>query len=416
MPIASSSRDSERPFSLEPERGANFSRRLAAALSTGPHRGTLLVASLILIGFTLIAVVDFSHSTNISLGAFGSFWESGHALSHHLDPYAVYPRTPFFYDAFYTHRRQVSLNLTPPPLLPLFQLFSNFNPVHAAQLWSAISLLLFLSSMGLLWVEYGPHIQRRQIIWFLLGPGAIHTLLLAQDYALLTALIVLSWLMIEHEHPIAAGIFLGIFIVVKPNLALSPIFLFLCGSRRTAKSTIITALAACCVPAVLYGPQIYLQWLRAITDDPHWIVFTDVSFKGLASRLGVRIFGQIIAALVLLGTTLFVAIRKPANDIALGLAVTAGLLCSPLAWVSYSLFFAPFLLRRAWSWRFTLAIAPMMVPEEIAAIFAGQSRTTNLLASLLYFIPVCCIFVYFFRLALQVPATSPLQIEAAETR
>jgi hypothetical protein len=382
--------------------GSNISIRQWIAASLNHNNtpwGTFGICAVLLTMGAILALASFSRADPQHLRVFGTFWVSGWAASHHLNPYAVYDRSYRFEDTLHHLRTHVSLNLSPPPLMPLFQAVALFNPENAVKVWTFASLFLFLASLVLLMIEYGGHMQRRQIIWFLLGPAAFDTLLVGQDYALLVAFVVLTWLLYEHNHDDAAGIFLGLFIAVKPNFAIWAVFLGLCGHKRATRSALLTLLAVGLPPLLFYGRNIYSLWLQVTAGDPHWIYPSDISLAGFASRLGHRAVGQIISIVLLAGTTIFVARKRPRTETASGIAMCIGLLASPLAWVSYSLFLAPVLLRKPWSTRFSLAVLPLMLPFQIAGNAMNRSLGANNIVGLFYFVPICFLLVYFMRRA-----------------
>lgn len=374
---------------------SGFRRWLADGLSRQAHWGTFGFGAFYLVCGAIIAFITFGggHSEQ-RFKVFGSFWASGLALSQHQNPYGIFPMTYRFED-FLHHQVIVSLNLSPPTLLPFFQAISHFNPDSVIKVWTFTSLFLFLASLCLLLLEYGRQIQRRQILWLLLGATALDTMLMGQDYAVLLGCMVLGWVLIEHNRHIAAGILIGILVAAKPNYALCPIFLVLCGYTRIAKAAGVAVLAMACFSLMLYGPQVYLQWWHAIAGDPHWNLPTDVSLTGFASRLGVRIVGQILAVVLLAGTTIFVAWKRPSVANAIGLALCVGMLASPLAWLDYAIFLTPVLLRRPWNFPFSIAMVMLMLPTQMGGIASHISMTAINFVSLIYFLPVCCIYAHF---------------------
>lgn len=359
--------------------------------------GTFGVAAILLTMGSLMALTSLTGRTPRHFRVFGTFWASGYAASHHLNPYGPYGLSYRFEDlATHTH---VSLNLSPPPLLPLFQFAALFKPETAVISWTFISLLLFLLSLALLMVEYGERVQRRQILWFLLGPAPLDALMLGQDYALLVFLVVVAWLLFARHRKIGAGIFLGLLVAAKPNLGLWPIFLAISGYRRVAKISAVTVLIIGSLPMLFYGPGIYREWLHAISNDPHWIFFSDVSVTGFAARLGHRLVGRALAMVLLAGTTAFVIWKRPSAETSAGIAFCLGMLASPLGWIGYSLFLAPVLIRKPWSTKLTLLIAPLMLPFSLAALAIHTSYLLGIVAGLFYFLPVCFLLGFFLRTA-----------------
>ncbi|HEX5236417.1 MAG TPA: glycosyltransferase family 87 protein [Silvibacterium sp.] len=359
--------------------------------------GTFGVGAIVLTLGALMALTSFSSRGPRHLHVFGTFWASGYAASHHLNPYGPYDLSYRFEDlAAHTH---ISLNLSPPPLLPVFQFVALFNPESAVRVWTFASLILFLLSLGLLMMEYGERVQRRQILWFLLGPAALDVLMLGQDYALLTFLVVVAWVLFERHRKVGFGIFLGLLVAAKPNLGLWPIFLAVGGHLRVAKICAVTVLVVGSLPLLFYGPGIYGEWLHAISNDPHWIFFSDVSLTGFAARLGHRAIGRVLSMLLLAGSTAFVFWKRPSAETSGGIAFCLGLLASPLGWIGYSLFLAPVLLRKRWSTKLTLAIAPLMLPFTVAVIAINTSHLLGIIAGLFYFLPVCFLLGFFLRTA-----------------
>jgi hypothetical protein len=367
---------------------------IARGMESRPHWGTFSFGAFYLTCGALLAITGFSNSNKRNLRVFGSFWESGSAALHHLNPYGIYPLTYRFTD-FLHQKVQVSLNLSPPTLLPFFEGIAHFDPQSTVKVWTFASLLLFLASIWMLMIEYGRGLQRRQILWFLLGPTAVDTLLAGQDYALLVTAVVLAWLLLEHHHQIAAGVFLGVLVAIKPNYPLCVVFLALSGYMRMAKTTLLTLFALAWIPLLIYGPGVYLQWLHAIGNDPHWIFPTDVSITAFCARLDCERVGQVISAIVLLGTVIFVVKKRPSAENALGISLCLGMLTSPLAWIHYLMFLAPVLFRRPWDTSLSLVMLLLMVPTQLSVIARHTSETAVFVTSLGYFFPVCYLFVHF---------------------
>lgn len=371
------------------------------------------------------AVVSF-HTLNLrsqeQLGVFGSFWASGQAASHHLNPYGVYPLT-YKLRPFHNGQLVADLDLSPPALLPFLAAWAHISPGIAVRIWTILSTLLFLGSAALLLREYEATMQHRQIYWMMLGPGAFDAILIGQDYAFILLLAVAAWLLIRRNKQLAAGICLGILVAAKPNYMLWPIFLGFCGFPRVAKTAIATFLAACLVPVLIYGPGIYLEWLRAISHDQHWLFPSNVSLLGFAARFGHKLIGQALSFALLLFSFAVVLWKRPSAQVASGIALTAAILASPVAWIHYSILLAPILSLKPWSKSFTWAIAPLLLPTFLlptlltliaAASFAIHApELATLVPNLFYFLPICFLMAHFLSAALREKRTRPtLNIEA----
>lgn len=409
--------------------GKSDSSAHAAANHDGvpDRRGLLLWCTWGLGGIFLVvaAVLNLRGSNatgNGNLRVFGTFWASGWAAAHHLNPYAVYPLT-FRLHPFSNNRVITDLNLSPPALLPFFAGWASMSPGTAVKIWALLSVALFLASAALLLREHGRRIQHRQLFWLLLGPSAFDAILMGQDYAIFLALAVGVWLLFRRNMEVSTGICLGILVAAKPNYALWPIFLACCGHTRIAKTAAITFAILCCIPIFLYGPGVYMNWLHAISYDPHWLFPSDVSIFGFAARLGHPVTGRVMSIAVLVFSFAWVVWRRPSAETASGIALTIAILCSPVAWVHYSLLLAPILLRKPWTNAFTWAIAPLLLPGfalsrimQGVAILASAIHFPSLafaVANLFYFLPICFLLGYFLRESYT--RTQPLLEAAVET-
>jgi hypothetical protein len=296
----------------------------------------------------------------------GSFWASGWAAGHHLNPYAVYPLTWTF--PMEGHPGTVvDLNLSPPALLPLFTAFSWLSVDAAVRAWTLVSALLMIGSGALLVGANRGQVQHRQILWFLLGRAMFNTLWLGQDYSLMIALAVGAWVLLERNRELAAGILLGLLVAAKPNYALWPLLLAFCGRRKAAATAACVAGALCTLPLALYGPGIYGEWVRAVASDPHWFFPNEVSLIGLATRMGHARVGEALAAALLVVACVVVAWKRPSLRVTSGVALSVGMLASPLAWYQYAMLLAGPLFARRWNWALTVTLAVLMQPY--AAVF-----------------------------------------------
>jgi hypothetical protein len=321
-------------------------------------------------------------------GVFGTFWASGWAVRHNLNPYLEYPPLTWKPHAFGKNGPPVlDLNLNPPSMLPLFSLWSRVPPLTGALTLTVISTLLFIGATGILIHRYRP--QRRQVWWLLTCSATILTLSLQQIYALLLVLCVAAWLLLESERDIAAGVLLGVLVAIKPNLAVWPLFLAVSGRFKPILPACIATAVLSIIPIVLYGPGVYSEWLRVTGIDSHSIFPIDVSIAGNFTRLGSRPAGLAVAFLVLVSLIYLVWATKPTLYETTGIALCASILCSPLGWLEFILLLAPLLFAKRWTPRTTFAafllwihpafIDPRPYPGHWSVFFRG----------LIYFIPMC---------------------------
>lgn len=311
------------------------------------------------------------------LKVYGSFWASGWAARQHLNPYGTYPLTWVF--PFQSHT-VVDLNLSPPAMLPLFEGLTLLAPNVGVKVWTLLSLLLFVGSAALLTREYEGHIQHRQILWLVLGRATLNTLWLGQDYSLFVALAVATWVLLERNRELPAGVALGVLIAFKPNYVLWVVLLALIGRWRSSAMAVAVGGALSALPLVLYGRGIYGEWMRAVRSDPHWFFPNEVSISGFARHLGIPLAGTILSVLLVLAACAVVLWKRPSLRDSSGLALSVGMLASPIAWFHYALLMAGPLFRERWGIGLTVALAFLVLPW----------------GSVFYFVPLCCVMGYFF--------------------
>lgn len=339
---------------------------------------TFAAASIVLFCSTFVFNATLNTHAPDGLRVFGSFWASGWAARHHLNPYLPGPLTWIF--TLPGHPGKViDLNLSPPAMLPLFAGLSYFNPDAAVKVWTFLSCGLFVACGGLLVWQYREHIQHRQILWFLLARAALNTLGLGQDYAVFVALAAVAWVLLERDRQVAAGIFLGLLIAFKPNYVLWAVLLVFCGRWRASAVAVGVAAGLCALPLALYGPGIYGEWMRAVAGDPHWFFPNEASITGFATRVGHPRIGEALAAALLVTACGVVVWKRPSLRNTSGIALSVAMLASPLAWFHYALLITGPLFAKRWDLVLSLMLLLLMLP------FAG----------FWYLLPVCYVAGYF---------------------
>jgi hypothetical protein len=306
------------------------------------------------------------------LKVFGSFWASGWAAAHGQNPYAAYPLTWIFVLPGRAGN-VVDLNLSPPALLPIFEVFTWCRPDVAVKIWTFVSVGLYLGSGAALVSLYREQIQHRQILWFVLARAAMNMLALGQDYSLMIALAVGAWVLLERDRQIAAGVVLGLLVAAKPNYVLWALLLVFCGRWRASAVAVVVTALLCVLPLALYGPGIYGEWMRAVAGDPHWFFPNEASITGFATRIGHPRIGEGIAAALLVFACGVVIWKRPSLRNTSGIALSVGMLASPLAWFHYALLMAGPLFAKRWDLALSLMLFLLMLP------FAG----------FWYLLPVC---------------------------
>lgn len=277
---------------------------------------------------------------------FGSFMASGQAAGQGLNPYGIYPLTFHVELPGFTSWNP---NLNPPPSLPLFQLLSQLEPEFAFRLWWAFSLLSYCATIALLarrgWVA---------ALWAFALAGFWDSLVLGQIYLPLVLAATAAWVLLERDRVWSAGLVIGLIVAVKPNFAVWPVLLLVAGHYRPVLTAMVSAALLAGFAALLYGPQVYGQWLDLVLHDTNRAIFlTNASLSGLAQRMGVPALGTAASLGLLMGLAWWAWRRRlPLLQVS-ALGLVGAVLASPIAWVHYTLFLLPIF--------FALPATPLLV-------------------------------------------------------
>jgi len=263
---------------------------------------------------------------------FGSFWASGDALRHGLDPYGVYPLT---FIATQDGHPQPSPNLDPPVLLPLFAAFSLVDPQIDFGLWWALSLLCYAVACWLLLRRTSQLRDPLTLTWlassFALW-GAVYN---GQIYTQLLLLSVGAWLALRSQRSVLAGVLLGTLVAAKPNFAVWPMALFLAGSTMPALMAGATFLVLWAMPALLYSPIVYQEWLTVALGTDSFGGANGGTVFSLGRLIGhpemTRTLGIPSAALLLAALAVWCLRRRGDALTVSALALVVSLLASPVA-------------------------------------------------------------------------------------
>lgn len=303
-----------------------------------------LLAAAALIAITILKDLPGLSTTTIPyLRVFGSFWESGNAARHGLDPFAVYPLTPPA-----ARPGVFDVNLSPPAMLPLFALLARLHPAQWAPVWIVGQAAAFIAGGALLFATTRHRVRFWYPFVLLLAPQINDSVYLGQDYGCLYLIAVAGWIFARGGRHVAAGLAIGLLVAAKPNFGVWPLFLLCAGMWRPALTAALVALATALLPVTLYGFQIYPRWMAAVAANRHWEFASDVSLHGLFSRFGVALAGTAMAALLVLATTALVWRRRVHPMVAGALALLVGILAAPLAWSDYAVFLLPALVDGLW--------------------------------------------------------------------
>lgn len=283
------------------------------------------------------AVVASLPDSEEYLRVFSTYWASGEATNNGLNPFAQHPLT------WVPAHGVVDLNLNPPTMLPLFQLFALFDPVAGARFFTAFSGLLYALCILILLrcPEFAAY--RWQLMWLALAAPFANTLVLGQIYIVLLAFSVGAFIALREGNNFAAGICIGLIVAIKPNFAVWPAILLLSGHWRVPVIAALCALGAVGVSLMVYGPLVYANWIAVILNDGHLAVATDVSVRGFVSRLGAPHAGLPLSFLFLAFLAMCALRLRPYVVTASLIGILGSLLASPLAWFHYVLVAVPFM-------------------------------------------------------------------------
>jgi hypothetical protein len=199
------------------------------------------------------------------------------------------------------------------------------------------------------------------------------TIGLGQIYGLLALPTTLAWLWLGRL-PLASGVLIGLAAALKPNFLVWAALLALIGQRRVALAAVATALGLNLLAGVIFGPQVFSQWLAAVSNEQPNGSVANAALAGLLARLGWSQLVLIVDAIGLVALAALTWQRRPSIQRASSLALIGGLVFAPLAWVGYGLFLLPLFFEETdWTWLTLGAAALLLVPRLIAQDWASQS-------------------------------------------
>ena len=322
--------------------------------------------------FILLAVTFFINILYVvdSLGGlydFGSFVGAGELALNGLDPYSTESSLINSIKFRENDPSQYAPNLNPPITVLIFKKIANINPLSSITFWRICSILFFITAIIILQRTYPARGFQAfmRFTWALSLAGFWHTLHLGQIYTFLLILIVLAWVLFKNNKPVAAGIFLGIVIAIKPNFILLALLLCIAGNWQLFLSAGVTAAIISAIPLITNGFGIYRQWLEAsLLFTPNMLVFPgNNSFEGLTARFGSHAAGTIISLLLIILLIFYIYKSKPNQEKVISLGILISLLASPIAWTGYTMLLLPIIFsRKQWNWPFLFTAAILSVP------------------------------------------------------
>lgn len=249
----------------------------------------------------------------------------------------------------------------------IFQRIAAIDPFVSIAVWRITSVLLFFAAIFILqrtYPLYGFQASLR-LAWAFGLAGLWHTFQLGQIYTLALLLTVITWALVRQNRPIAAGIFLGILIAMKPNFVFWALLLWIAGNWRIFLSAGITAAGISAIPLATHGLVIYRQWLEATSIfTPDLLLFPgNNSLQGLTARFGSSDTGVILSIALAILISFYVYKTKPVAEKVNALGIISSLFISPIAWTGYTLLTLPiFFERKQWGWPLWVAAGVFSVP------------------------------------------------------
>lgn len=327
--------------------------------------------------------IIFSIGVNLSFVAtalpglydFGSFVAAGDFAANGQNPYSV--ASPLIFSVHFDSVNVAGLapNLNPPLSVIFFEGLHGRDPVLLAFYVRVISFVAYIVTAFLLSKYYAA--AKWMPFWLMSLAGFWHTLQLGQIYVFVFILVVISWILLERNRSIPAGICLGALAAIKPFFVFW-IVVLLAGRKRTAFITSsLSLLGLSLLPAIKYGPQIYLQWIEATR------LFTAAllpfpgnnSLSGLTVRLGTPSFGMFAGILLAAGTLVYArAGRLPIRRIN-SLGILVSLLISPLSWTGYTMLASPIMVAKS-NWTASAWIAAFILTVPFSVVLELFQKST----------------------------------------
>lgn len=343
----------------------------------GPTHVFVACAAYFAVYVALILIISARPDDQAML--FGSFWEAG----KHLD-YQSHPLVWRTAEGF------LEINLNPPTLLPLFQIFALFDPQAGQIVWLVVSAALYLAVAWTLRKQ----VTRAQMFWLMTMPTVYAGLALGQVYVLLFALGAAIWWALKEDRPVLAAILIGLLVAIKPNFAVWVATAFCAGHLRPAVIVAAVAVGLSALAALAYGPHIYSEWLQAVSMDRHSLHPHNASLLAFFTRFGLA-GGWVIVSALLIGVLGWAYRVRPTLYDLTPIAILVAILCSPLAWLDYVIVAAPFFIDRPWRAPMVAAAFLIYCSPMSGAAFHSGNPAYLLLASAVSIIPVAMMLGHF---------------------
>ena len=327
----------------------------------------LVLLFVVVLAINLLPFVD----SQDALMDFGSFYAAGLKAEKGENPYD--PNSEYIFEINFERigAGGKMVNLNPPISLLIFQVLPRFDPHRALLTWQIISALLYAGTVVVLRHHYKEHVSFPRVIWAFMLAGFWHTIILGQVYILLLVFAALGWIFLRQQRYLLAGVMIGLVICIKPNFGIWALFLLAAGFYGSALVSLLTALLVSLIPLLLYGTQIYVQWLDASAMSRETLIMPgNSSLPGLITRFAGPEPGIVLGFVVVIALLVVTWRKRPAEmdraERASSLGILASLLASPISWTGYTILLLPvFFSLRNWTALTIASAALLTVPFAI---------------------------------------------------
>jgi hypothetical protein len=306
--------------------------RKAEWLEPGRVRGYLLLLALVQVGVLVVQLATATNGVDANgflIGTdFISFWTSGRMLHEganvydtaaHVAAQREFHAIPGEYTAFFY----------PPNFLPFVWPLGLLTYFPALGLWLTVTGAAFLTAVRAWFRELG--LKGPALVLVAAFPPVFVTLTHGQTSFLVAALLGGGLLLVERR-PWLAGVLIGL-ATIKPQFGLLvPIALLASGQWRTIASAGLTALVLAGCSALVFGPQVWADWLAITRTASTATADGNIGFAKMVSVFaGLSLIGVPAAAAMLVQGAVSLALAAAVMVAGWRRAVTPGLAALLLA-------------------------------------------------------------------------------------